>query len=188
MRQQTVWTLWHQMVLEATLLPLCLLLLCGVSGMLELWYSRGRLGITQQQWQLTGPCGAGTQPPDAPDARQPGLPENPTSTVLHTSNSRGSQQVRLRAEALHEKESRESDQTEAACPGHLAPPGTATPLNEPSSLGGEGPPAADSPLLNVTAQERAAAVASMLQKLLGAAPSAEPAELLAMLQSLLEPC
>lgn len=107
--------------------------------------------------------------------------------MLCTSNSRGSQQLLLRTEALQNKESRDSDQTEAACPGHLPHSGTATLLIEPSSLGAPGLPAAGAPLLQVSAPERAAAVATMLQKLLGAAPSAEPAELLAMLQNLLEP-
>ena len=105
--------------------------------------------------------------------------------MLRTSNSGGSQQRRLRTGALHGKESRDSDQTEAACPRHLPHIETATPLIEPSSLGASA--AAGAPLLQVSAPQRAAAVASMLQKLLGATPSAEPAELLAMLQDLLEP-
>ena len=144
--------------------------------------------MTRQQRRLTGPWDAGTQQLGAPDATQPALPEPHPSTVLRTSNSRGSQHRRLRTDALHKKESRDSDQTEAACPGHLAPPGTDAPPIEPSSLGAPAPfAAAGAPLLQVSAPQRAAAVASVLQKLLGAAPSAEPAQLLAMLQSLLEP-
>ena len=86
---------------------------------------------------------------------------------------------------MHKKASRDSDQTEAACPGPLFHLEIATPLIESSSLGASA--AAGAPLLQVSAPQRAAAVASMLQKLLGAGPSAEPAELLAMLQNLLEP-